>query len=182
VAGELTFGYDDFGGLPYGQAAAVYGTNLAPAVTLSACGDAVSPMLFASNPSTPPWGLFLITDWQSPGVALADAKVQSFELVIQSQDRPDTPIGPVGPLGIRLGTDEAVIQSMFPTEWDSHNGRSTAVIDANGSEVIVSERIVGIADVGGGPMILGILDGVVVTIMWGNPAYVHQQLGMLWCP
>jgi hypothetical protein len=160
----------------------VYGTNLAPAVTLSACGDAVSPMLFASNPSTPPWGLFLITNWQAPGVALADATVQSFELVIQSQDHPNSPIGPVGPLGLRLGTAEATIQTMFPVEWGNHNSRSTVVTDANGSGSVVSERIVSVADVGGGPMILGVADGVVVTIMWGNPDFVHQQLGMLWCP
>jgi hypothetical protein len=182
VPGELNFGSDDFGGVAYGQAASVYEGSVS-GVHMSACGDiATAPMLFADNPSTPPWGLFLKTNWDAPGVALADATVQAFLLVIQSQTRPTSPIGPVGPLGIRLGTPEATIESMFPVEAANLNYRSTTIFGLTDPEYIVSERMVSIADVDGGPMVIGIHDGVVVTIMWGNPAYVHTQLGQLWCP
>ncbi|MBN2177075.1 MAG: hypothetical protein JW722_05385 [Demequinaceae bacterium] len=127
--------------------------------------------------------MFLKTDWDAPGVGLANATVQSFLLVVQSQTRPTSPIGPVGPLGIRLGTPEATIVSMFPTEAANLNYRTTTIIDyATDAEVNVSERIISIADVDGGPMIISILDGVVVTIMWGNPDFVHPQLGQLYCP
>jgi hypothetical protein len=182
VPGELNFGSDNFGGVVYGQAASVYGSSIS-GVHLSACGDiATGPMLFANNPSTPPWAVFLKTNWDAPGVALADATVQSFLLVVQSLTRPTSPIGPVGPLGIRLGTPQATIESMFPAEAANLNYRSTTVIDPVTSEgVNVSERIISIADVDGGPMIIGMVDGVVSTIMWGNPDYVHPQLGRLLC-
>lgn len=39
-----------------------------------------------------------------------------------------------------------------------------------------------IADVGGGPMIIGTVGDNVSTIMWGDPAYVYVQGGRLRCP
>ncbi len=180
VPGEISFGFDHFGGMPYDQAASVYAPNISPPVHESACGDIyTSPMLFPDTPSTPPWGLFLITNWNEPGVAQGAATVQAFLLVVQSDTLPTTQIGPVGPRGLRLGTPTATIEVMFPAEAAVTTSRVTTVI--GDSAVDITERMFSIADVGGGPMIIGTVGGYVTTIMWGNPAYVYVQGGILRC-
>lgn len=183
VPGELAFGNSDFGGLPYGQTASVYGANLSSAVHESACGDIdTSPMLFANNPSTPPWGLFLITNWNDPGVATGSATVEAFLLVVQSETLPTTQIGPVGPRGLRLGTPRETIEAMFPAEAAVTTQRMTTVIDsATDTEINITERVFSIADVDGGPMIITTVGDQVATIMWGNPNYVYVQRGTLRC-
>lgn len=181
VPGEIPFGSDNFGGVAWGLPAADYSGQVG-SVHDSACGDAVSPMLFADNPSTPPWGLFLMTNWQDPNVAPGSETVQAFELVVQAETVPTTQIGPVGPLGLRLGTPESVIEAMFPVEAGATTLRYTTVlIFATDTEEQVAERVFTIQDVGGGPMIITTVDGYVVTIMWGNPAYVYPQNGRLRC-
>jgi hypothetical protein len=183
VAGEVTFGPTDFGGMPYGQAATAYAPNITPAVHESACGDIyTSPMLFADTPSTPPWGLFLITNWNDPAVTPGAATVQAFLLVVQSDSLPTAPMGPVGPRGLRLGTPTATIETMFPAEAAVTTQRVTTVLDfATDSELAISERMFSVADVDGGPMIIGTVGDNVSTIMWGNPAYVYAQRGILRC-
>lgn len=169
--------------MPYHQAATVYAPNISPAVHESACGDIyTSPMLFPDTPSTPPWGLFLITNWNEPGLAPGAATVQAFLLVVQSDNLPTTQIGPVGPRGLRLGTPTATIEAMFPAEAAVTTTRVTTVFDFGGNtEVDITERMFSIADVGGGPMIIGTVGGNVSTIMWGDPAYVFVQGGVLRC-
>lgn len=139
-------------------------------------------MLFADNPSTPPWALFLLTDWQDPNVAQGNETVQAFELVVQAETVPTSQIGPVGPLGLRLGTPESVIEAMFPAEASASTLRYTTVlIFATDTEEQVAERVFTIQNVDGGPMIITTVDGYVATIMWGNPAYVYPQRGFLRC-
>lgn len=183
LPGEISFASEHFGGMPYHQAATVYAPNISPAVHESACGDIyTSPMLFPDTPSTPPWGLFLITNWNEPGLAPGAATVQAFLLVVQSDNLPTTQIGPVGPRGLRLGTPTATIEAMFPAEAAVTTTRVTTVFDFGGNtEVDITERMFSIADVGGGPMIIGTVGGNVSTIMWGDPAYVFVQGGVLRC-
>jgi len=181
VPGEVSFGATDFGGIPYNQAASVFAPNISPAVTESACGDIVSPMLFSGTPSTPPWGLFLITDWNDPAVAPGAEKVQAFLLVVQSDNLPTAPMGPVGPRGLRLGTPTATIEAMFPAEAAVTTERVSTILVGGSTETDVTERMFSIADVDGGPMIIGTVGANVSTIMWGNPAYVNVQRGTLRC-
>ncbi len=160
VAGEVSFGITDFGGLPYDQAASVYPANVSPSVHMSACGDAVSPMLFPDIPSTPPWSVMLLTNWNQPGLAQGTETVKAFLLVVQSDNLPTTPMGPVGPRGIRLGTPTATIEAMFPAEAAVTTSRTATVFDFGGDpEKDITERIFNIADVDGGPMIITTVDG-----------------------
>ncbi len=99
--------------------------------------------------------------------------MQAFLLVVQFDTLPTTHIGLVGPRGLRLGTPTATIEAMFPAEAAVITTRVTTVI--GDSAVDITERMFSIADVGGGPMIIGTVGGNVSTIMWGDPAYVYVQ-------
>lgn len=186
IAGELSFGSGNFGGLPYGQAVDVYQNPVSYPIALDlasyACGDDNFPSVYATSPTPRGWELFLMTNWDAPGVQWLNWDVESFLLVVPSETVSTSQLGPVGPRGLRLGTEESVIEAMFPAEAAATTTRSTDLFEySSKSEVTITERVFSIGDIDGGPMIITTVDGHVATIMWGNPDYVSVERGFLRC-
>ena len=181
IAGEYTFGHNHFGNVLLYQNVDGYYITLGNDVHSSACGDAATaPTLYPTTVTPATWELFLVTNWDDP--AVVNPTVQSFLLVVPSDVLPTTQVGPVGPRGLRLGTAESVIETMFPAEAAASTQRSTPILDfATDSEITIVERVFTIADVEGSPMVITTVDGYVATIMWGDPAYVSAQQGRLRC-
>jgi hypothetical protein len=179
VAGEFSFGSSDFGGVPYGLPYDTYVGALGPTVHQSACGDENLPSI-APGSAVANWELFLIVNWDDPAVAWLDWDTKAFLLVDPQVALPIAPTGPVGPRGLRLGTPEATVEAMFPAEAAVTTTRTGTYL--NPDPIIITERVFTIADLDGGPMIITTADGVVATMMWGDPAYVDPGRGFLRCP
>jgi hypothetical protein len=175
VAGELTFGHDNFGGLPYGQPWEGYASALAPTLQLGGCGDENFPTLWGPGLG---WEVFMMVNWDDPNVAWRDWDTKAF-LLVGPSGVPTTQIGPVGPRGLRLGTPEATIEAMFPAEAAISTTR-TAPYPPD-YDTPITERVFTIADLDGGPMIITTLDGYAATFMWGDPSYVSAARGFLRC-
>ncbi len=178
VAGEFSFGISDFGGVPYDQPWDTYVGALGPTVRASACGEENFPSVYPGSPVAS-WELFLMVNWDDPNVAWRNWDTKSFLLVDPQVALPTTQIGPVGPRGLRLGTPEATIEAMFPAEAAVTTTRTGTYLSPD--PVTITERVFTIADLDGGPMIITTADGVVATIMWGDPSYVSAQRGFLRC-